>query len=341
MATRDLEYDLLVIGGGPAGLTAAMTAESEGINTLVVDAGEKFGGQAGTSSLIENYPGFPEGLSGEELTARILDQALRYNTEFLAPWRAQSVEKTDGGLVVRDDEETVLARSVLLAAGVHYRPLRGVPNLAAYLGRGVKYGSPERSHSFQGKKLCVIGGANSAGQAAMHLSQQVDCEVNMFVRSNSLSDKMSSYLVKRIVAQPDVISVHTQTEVVGVDGDGRLKEVTVKTGDKVRTMEVDELFILIGAVPKTAWLPKEVARDEHKYIKSGSDIDEATRHGFIESNGRPPLAFETSMKGLFVAGDVRCGSTKRVVAAAAEGALAVANLHRYFEMEESGVSKDV
>jgi thioredoxin reductase (NADPH) len=333
MVTLNPEYDLLVIGGGPTGLTAAMTAESEGLNTLVTDAAGQFGGQAGTSSFIENYPGFPQGITGEELTSLLLDQGLKFNTEYLGHWRAESIERSANGLITRDDGESILARTVLLATGVQYRPLR-VPNLAAYLGRGVTYGSPRLSDKYEGKRLCVIGGANSAGQASMHLSEQAECTVDMLVRAKSLSDKMSKYLVDRIVGT-EKIRVHTGTEVTSVDGDGKLREMTVRTGDDVRTIEVDELFILIGAVPKTGWLPEIVVKDERGYVKSGSDIDEVARSKFLAENGRAPLPHETSMSGLFVAGDVRCGTTKRVVTSAADGVGAISDIHRYLEIQAS------
>jgi thioredoxin reductase (NADPH) len=325
--TKDTRYDLVIVGGGPAGLSAAINAESENINTLVLDSADHFGGQAGTSSRIENYPGFPGGVSGQKLTSLMIDQALQFNTEFLAPWRAESLEPTDEGIVVHDGTETILGRTVLLGTGVDYRRLV-VPNLAAYLGRGVTYGSPRLSDIYKDKKLFVIGGANSAGQAAMHLASQSGCSVNLIVRGETIEEKMSAYLTSR-VQEASNVHVHTETEVIGVDGDGYLKEVTLKSKDHERTVPADELFILIGAAPKTTWLPHEVERDDYGFIKAGGDIGEDVRHEFVEVNRRAPLPHETSVPGLFVAGDVRCGTTKRVAGAVGDGAVVVPDIHRY------------
>lgn len=325
--TRDERYDLIIVGGGPAGLSAAINAESERINTLVLDSANQLGGQAGTSSLIENYPGFPGGVSGKRLTSLMIDQALQFNTEFIAPWRAEKIELVEDGLVVHDDTESILARTVLVSAGVEYRRLV-VPNLAAYLGRGVTYGSPKLGDTYENKSLFVVGGANSAGQAAMHLSQFSKCEVGLVVRGSSIEEKMSSYLSDRITSTPN-IRVYTETEIASVDGDGRLKEITVQSNEQQQTLLADELFVLIGAAPKTGWLPVEVQKDDYGFVKAGGDIGEEARHEFLEAHQRTPLVHETSVPGLFVAGDVRCGTTKRVASAVGDGATVVPDLHRY------------
>lgn len=324
---KDKIYDLIIVGAGPAGLSAAINAESERVNTLVLDAADQLGGQAGTSSLIENYPGFPQGVSGKTLASLMIDQALKFETEFLGPWRAAGIEGVDGGLLVRDDTEAVLGRAVLICSGVDYRRLI-VPNIAAYLGRGVSYGSPNLSRQFSGKKLYVVGGANSAGQAAKHLSSFTDCEVNLIVRGNSIDEKMSAYLVDRIMTTPN-IKVHTNTTVTGVDGDGMLKEISLKSGELEKNFPADEIFILIGAAPRTGWLPGIIERDNLGFIRAGVDLGEVAQHTFIDSYHRVPLPHETCMAGLFVAGDVRCGTTKRVASAVGDGANSIPDIHRY------------
>jgi thioredoxin reductase (NADPH) len=329
MATIRDRYDLIVVGSGPAGLSGAINAESEGIDTLVLDAGDRPGGQAGTSTCIENYPGFPGGVTGQRLMSSMVDQALGFTTEFLAPVQAEGITPTGEGYAVTDDRDTFLGSAVLLGTGVQYRRLK-VPNLAAYLGRGVHYGSPRLSEEYEGKELLVVGGANSAGQAAMHLSKFTECAVHMVVRGQGLSVGMSEYLSDRIDQTPNV-QVHTETEVVGVDGDGRLKEVMLKHGDRVNRVPADELFILIGAQPKTTWLPDAITTDKIGFVQTGGDIPAEARDAFYEATGRQPFAHETGMPGIFVAGDVRFGTTKRVAAAVGDGATAIPELHRYLQ----------
>jgi thioredoxin reductase (NADPH) len=325
--TKHESYDLIVVGGGPAGLSAAINAESERVNTIVLDSAYQFGGQAGTSSLIENYPAFPEGVSGKRLASLMIDQALKFDTEFLAPWRAKEIEKTDEGLVVSDGGEQILGKAVLLSSGVEYRRLV-VPNLAAYLGRGVSYGSPRPADIYDEKQVYVVGGANSAGQAAMHLSKFTNCTVNMLVRGKSIEDKMSSYLHERI-SETENIEVHTETEIESVDGDGHLKEIVVRTPGGNETLSADELFIMIGAAPRTDWLPGVITRDNAGFVKAGADIEEEGRHEFLDSTGRLPLTHETVIPGLFTAGDVRFGTTKRVASAVGDGATVIPDVHRY------------
>lgn len=329
--SKEKMYDLIIVGGGPAGLSAAINAESESLNTLVLDAAPQLGGQAGTSSLIENYPGFPEGVSGRRLTSLMIDQALRFSTEFMAPMRAEEIEATDEGLAVREDSEVVLGRTVLISSGVEYRRLI-VPNLAAYSGRGVTYGSPRVTDDYCDRTVYVVGGANSAGQAAMHLASFSGCQVHMLVRGKSIEEKMSSYLSERISSTPN-IEVLTESEVVSVDGDGHLKELTVQKSGEAVTLPADDLFVLIGAVPKTGWLPDGVARDASGFVLAGGDVEGEARRAFKELHGRAPLTHETSMPGLFVAGDVRSGTTKRVASAVGDGATTVPDLHKYIALQ--------
>lgn len=248
-------YDLVVVGAGPAGLAAAIGAESERLNTLVIDGKSRLGGQAGTSSLIENYAGFPGGISGPELMHRMIDQALGFDTEFIAPSRAEGIHRVDDGLAICSDSVQYGGRVVLLSCGVDYRRLQA-KNVAAYLQRGINYGSPHMQSTFEGKKLVVVGGANSAGQAAVHLSKFSTCEVSMLVRGKSIEDKMSGYLIDKILGIGN-IDVRTETEVIGVNGNGCLEELTLKTSSGEETMSADEVFIMIGAEPRTAGCPKK------------------------------------------------------------------------------------
>lgn len=321
-------YDLIIVGAGPAGLSAAVNGASEALNTVVLDREDRFGGQAGTSTLIENYPGFPEGLTGEELATRMVSQAVKFNAEFQAPFPVEGFEVTDEGIVVQDEAALFIGNSVILSGGVQYRR-HMARNLAAYLGRGVRYGSPTLSSRYEDKDLLVVGGANSAGQAARHLAKSAGCKVHLIVRGNSIDTKMSAYLADHIRAAEN-IEVHTETEITAVDGDDKLRKVTVKTksGDE-RDMDADRLFLLIGAVPKTKWLPSEVTCDRHGFILTGTDLPDEIRDRFAEQCGRAPFGQETSVPGLFAAGDVRHGTTKRVASAVGEGVGAIQDIHRY------------
>lgn len=216
---------------------------------------------------------------------------------------------------------------MLVSSGVQTRPLI-VPNLAAYLGRGVEYGSPHRSIEYKDKKMYVVGGANSAGQAALHLAKFTGCNVGLLIRGKSIEDKMSEYLVERIEAA-DNIEVHTETQVTGVDGDGNLRKIALDTRGVKTEVPADQMFVLVGAVPKTGWLPKEISRDSHGFIHAGGELPDEARHAFRDLCDRMPLANETSMPGLFVAGDVRSGTKKRVAIAVGDGAVAAAQLHDY------------
>jgi len=320
-------YDLVVVGAGPAGVAAAIGAESERLNTIVLEGKSRLGGQAGTSSLIENYPGFPGGISGPDLMGRMIDQAVVFDTDFMAPVRVEKIERTDEGIVVCDDTDRYIGRSVLLSCGVDYRRLKA-RNLAAYLGRGVNYGSPYVGAQYDSKKMFVIGGANSAGQAAMHLSQFAGCSVELLVRGPTIEDKMSGYLVDRI-ANTSNINVSTQTEVIGVNGNGHLGEITVVTDGTEHVLPADEMFIMIGAEPRTKWLPEEVLRDKFGFISTGTDLPMEARQKFREQCGRPPFSHETSMYGVFAAGDVRQGTVKRVGYAVGDGSGFVSELHQY------------
>jgi thioredoxin reductase (NADPH) len=324
------KHDLIVIGAGPAGLTAALKGESEGIDTLVLDSGFQVGGQAAESSCIENYAGFPK-ISGPDLMARIVDHALKYNAEFKGPTRVTGITETDEGInVLTDEGNEYLADMALLCTGVEFKSLNA-RNMAAYVGsRGVHYGPAPSFADYSGKKVFVIGGANSAGQAAVKFAEFDACEVSLLVRGDDIEKNMSTYLINQI-SERDNIEILTQTEVLGVDGNGHLSTAEIKTvGEEPREVPVDEIFVFIGSIPKTLWLPSGVLRDKKGFIVAGSDLPENIRQEFIvKSEGRPPYGHETSMPGLFVACDVRCGTPKGVSVASGDGAGAVAELHNY------------
>ena len=324
------QYDLVVVGGGPAGLSAAVNSSSERLRTLVLDGAEKLGGQAGTSTRIENYAGFPDGVSGAELTARMVDQATKFHADFLAPFHVHNVRRTESGLleVSDDDGETIVAKSVILACGVQYRRLP-VMNLAAYLNRGVTYGSPSLERTFQDQQIFVVGGANSAGQAAVYLSQCEGCTVHLLVRGDSIEKGMSAYLIERLQKMPNV-HVHLNAEVVDVRGNGRLAELDIMTDGNVVKMPADHLFIFIGAAPRKVWLDDGVECDTHGFVLTGRDLPDDTRDKvFVRGLQRQPFVYETSVPGVFAVGDLRSGSVKRVAAAAGEGAMTVPDVHKY------------
>lgn len=327
--------DVLIIGGGPAGLSAAVNAASEGLKTIICDAANRFGGQAGSSTLIENLVGFPEGISGEELTRRSVTQAGKFNVEFKAPFNTVGLARNpDGGwIAISDEDEMIEARAVLVSIGVTYKALHA-KNIARYIGCGVSYGSPSLSENYSDKTICIIGGANSAGQAAVYLAGCSNCNVVLIVRGNSLEAKMSTYLVDKIAEMPN-IRVITETEVVEADGYDKLEHITIKnnkTGEEER-LDATKLFILIGAKPKTAWLRGVVPLDDAGFIIAGGNTC-----GMNPEAGRK-LLFTEAVDGLFVAGDIRSGSTKRVSSAIGEGSRAVSDIHTYFAFKQAEIAE--
>jgi thioredoxin reductase (NADPH) len=320
------EADLVVVGAGPAGLSAAVYAASEGLRTTVLDAGA-VGGQAGSSSLIRNYLGFPRGLGGGELAQRAYQQAWLFGAQFRLTHRAVDLAPRDGRHVVTTDGGTeVAARAVVLALGVEYRRL-DAPGLTELEGAGVFYGaSMSEAQALAGETVYVVGGGNSAGQAALHLARFA-CKVRILVRSSSLAASMSQYLIDSIEAEPDA-EVLYRTEVAAALGSGRLEALELRTPEGLQTVPAGALIVMIGARPLTEWLPDSVARDEWGYVPTGSDVP-----GWPLE--RPPLAMETSLPGVFAAGDVRARSVKRVASAAGSGALAVSDVHAYLALEPS------
>jgi thioredoxin reductase (NADPH) len=321
----DRDIDLLLVGAGPAGLAAAVYAASEDVRTLVVER-EAIGGQAGTSSLIRNYLGFSRGLSGAELAQRGYQQAWVFGARFLLTRQVTRLARTtDGFRVTIQNVGEVTSRAVIIASGVSYQRL-GVPSLEALSGRGVHYGSSvSAAHALSGLAVSVAGAGNSAGQAALHLARYCSA-VHLVVRGPGLTSSMSAYLVEAIAAQP-IIQVHLNTEVVDGQGEGRLESVTVRnrvTG-QTRQLPVHGLFVMIGAQPRTDWLPTDVGRDSYGFLLTGADV-QASGQWLLE---RPPAPHETTVPGLYAVGDVRCGSVKRVASAVGEGSVVVSEIHQF------------
>jgi thioredoxin reductase len=328
-------FDVLVVGAGPAGLAAAVGASSEGLRTVVVEH-EAIGGQAGTSSMIRNYPGFSQGISGAKLAQEIWRQAWAFGTTFLYMRRAESLSRQDGHYRLRLSDGSVLtSRTVIIATGVGYRRL-GIPALESLQGRGVFYGAAaSEAPAMRGRNVFVVGGGNSAGQTALHLAKWAD-QVTVLVRAESLADSMSDYLIRQIGAAPNVdVRYHVQV----VDGTGtvagHLESLVLEdtASGARRSVPADALFVLIGSQPRTQWLGEAVARDQWGFILTGPDLPGAAGHRWPP--GRLPLPLplplETSLPGLFAVGDVRRGSVKRVASAVGEGAVTVPLVYRYLQ----------
>jgi thioredoxin reductase (NADPH) len=322
-------YDLVIVGGGPAGLAAAVYGASEGLKTVMIER-EAPGGQAGMSSRIENYLGFPSGLSGGDLARRAVAQAKRFGVEILAPQEAQAV-RVEGPLrmVKLADGSELGCKVLLLAMGVAYRKL-DVPGAERLQGSGVYYGSAmTEAMACQGEDVYIIGGANSAGQAAMHFSKYAR-QVVMLVRGASLSATMSQYLIDQI-KQTQNIQVETRARVVEVHGEARLEAISIYCGDSGRSENVpaNSLFVFIGAEPNTDWLAGVVERDERGFILTGNDLMRDGKRPRGWPLDRDPYLPETSVPGIFAVGDVRHGSVKRVASGVGEGSIAVQFVHQY------------
>ena len=321
------DFDLVIIGAGPAGLAAAVYGASEGLRTVIVER-ETFGGQAGTSSLIRNYLGFSRGISGSELAWQAYQQAWLFGASFRLARHATALRHQEERLVVTlSDGTEVAGRAVVIATGASYRRL-GVTNLEALQGAGVFYGAAvAQAQGMKGQEVHVVGGGNSAGQAAMHLSNHAR-RVTLLVHGDSLASSMSRYLIEEIEATQN-IQVRLGTSVVDGGGHGRLEYLVLEdgvSGSEEKTPAV-ALFVLIGARPHTAWLPEEVVRDERGYIITGGDLLGNGVPPGAWHLGRPPMLMETTMPGVFAAGDVRCGSVKRVASAVGEGSIAIQMVH--------------
>jgi thioredoxin reductase (NADPH) len=322
-------FDLVVVGAGPAGLSAVAYGASEGLRTIMVDR-ETIGGQAGTSSLIRNYLGFPLGIGGAELCNRALDQAWSFGAETSVLRQATALRRQDGHHILTFADGTEIAtRAVVLAMGARYQRL-GIPSLESLVGAGVFYGGGvTEAAAMEGQHVYVIGAGNSAGQAAVHLAKYAE-RVTMIVRGGPLSRSMSDYLVKIVEAEEN-IDVQLHTTVIGGHGAGRLEGLVLRNSDtgETRPVRAAALFILIGAQPHTDWLPSSIQRDRRGFILTGQDLLPASTVSAEAWQLRPPLLLETSMPGVFAAGDVRHGSVKRVASAVGEGGISIRSVHQY------------
>jgi len=330
-ATFDL-YDLAIVGAGPAGLAAAVYGASEGLRTVLLDRHAP-GGQAGSSSRIENYLGFPAGVSGSELTRRAIAQAQRLGAEFLAPLETTGLS-IDGGykrLTLSDGRELV-TRTVLASTGMLYRQ-HPAPGIAELTGAGVYYGAATtEAAAFRERRVLVVGGGNSAGQAAMHLARYAR-EVEIIVRRDGLRETMSQYLIEQIEKTAN-IRVRIGSEVARVEGDGHVERVALTClADGETTLEdADALFIFIGTSPRSDWLPAEVLRDAKGFVLTGRDLMAADDFGRTWKEQREPLLLETSVPGVFAAGDLRAGAMNRVASAVGEGSMVVRLAHEYLAL---------
>ena len=325
-------YDLVIVGGGPAGLAAAVYGASEGLRTVMIER-EAPGGQAGTSSRIENYLGFPVGLSGGDLARRAVAQAKSFGVEILSPQEVTKIRVQDPyRFITLVDGTEISCHALILALGVSWRRL-DVPGLEQLTGAGVYYGAAQtEAMTCQGEDVYIIGGANSAGQAAMYFSRYAR-QVTMLIRSESLALSMSRYLIEQIAETPN-ITVQTHSSVVEAKGETSLEAIAIQntlTGE-IQTVPATSLFIFIGAVPRTEWLDGAVERDERGFIITGPDL----KHTSLLSNrpkgwrlDRDPFLLETNVPGIFAVGDVRHGSVKRVASGVGEGSICVQFVHQY------------
>jgi thioredoxin reductase (NADPH) len=330
--SRDIqggEYDLAIIGAGPAGLSSAVYAASEGLRTIVVERGA-MGGQAGTSSLIRNYLGFPLGVSGFELARRAQDQAWLFGAEFAIFREVIGLHADeDKRILTLSGGEEIVTRSVMLAMGAAYRRLN-IPELEALVGAGVFYGGTmTEAQAMKGQQVFVAGAGNSAGQAVIHLAKYAD-RVTLLVRGSSLTTSMSDYLIKQIIATSN-IDVFQDTQIVGGFGTRRLEHLilqTTTTGE-TKTVPAAALFIYIGVEPYTSWLPSTILRDKQGFILTGTDLIKDGQLPETWQLARVPLLMETSMAGIFAVGDVRHRSVKRVASAVGAGSIAIQYVHEY------------
>jgi thioredoxin reductase (NADPH) len=324
---EERKCDLAIVGAGPAGLAAAVYSASEGLKTLVIER-ELVGGQAGTSSLIRNYLGFPRGISGSQLAQRAYQQAWLFGTKYVLAREVSRLRTSDKyRILTLEDGKEIMAKAVLIATGAAYCHL-DIPNIERFIGAGVYYAAGNETTLMKNKEVIVAGGGNSAGQAVIHLAKSAR-KVTLIVRGDSLEKGMSDYLVREIQRLPNV-KVKLQTEAIDGEGEHRLERVVVRnySSGTEETLSVAALFVLIGAQPHTDWLEGVVHRNKHGFIVTGHELEKI---GLAGKPQRPPMRFETSMPGVFAAGDVRLGSVKRVASAVGEGAVSVQFVHDYLK----------
>ena len=329
-ATLDL-YDLVIAGAGPAGLAAAVYGASEGLRTVLLDR-KSPGGQAGSSSKIENYLGFPAGVSGSELTRRAVTQAQRLGAEMLVPLEVTGMS-IDAGYkrVTLSDGREIVTRTLLAATGMDYRE-HPAPGVAEHTGAGVYYGAATaEAPAFGDRRVLVVGGGNSAGQAAIHLAHYAK-EVQIVVRRDSLRGTMSHYLIEQIEKTP-TIRLRTRTELERVEGNDRVERVALALdGGASELEEIDAVFVFIGTRPRSDWLPAGVLRDAKGFVITGRDLIADERHSRTWKERREPMALETSVPGVFAAGDIRAGAMNRVASAVGEGSMVVRFVHDYLAL---------
>lgn len=324
-------YDVLIIGGGPAGLAASVYGSCEGLKTILVEKNNP-GGQASSSARIENYLGFPTGLSGADLTRRAIAQTLRFGTEILTPKTVNNIRLKDGYKITEmTDGSEVHSKTIIIATGVQYTQLE-IPGLDKFTGAGVYYGSASiEAHACKDEIVYIVGGGNSACQAAMHICKFAK-EVNIVIRRESIKKTAANYLIENMSKTPN-IKIHTQTEVISVDGDKSLEHITLKdskTGEE-KTVPAKALFIYIGAKPATSWLKDLVLKDENGFIITGNDLlKEKSYHTFWKLDRKPYLP-ETSVPGIFASGDVRSTALTGISSAVGEGAMAIRFVRKYLE----------
>lgn len=322
-------YDVAVIGAGPAGLAASVYGSSEGLKTLLIER-KAPGGQAGTSSRIENYLGFPKGLSGSDLTRRAISQSVRFGTDFLSPQSVKAIEVQDNyKKIILGDDKVIMTKAIVITTGVDYRQLT-TPGIEKFTGAGVYYGAANtEAGACKQKDVFIVGGGNSAGQAAMYLSKFAK-HVNILIRRDSLSYTMSSYLIEQI-KNVSSISVCTSREVIEAKGDERLQQLVIKnlaTGE-VYNEDAAALYIFIGAKPFTDWLSDDIITNDKGFIETGRDLQRCDDFKKIWKLSRDPYLLETSCAGIFAAGDVRAGAMNRVASAVGEGSMAISFVHKY------------